>query len=822
MDEVEAWLRLKDDLSAKLATAQSNLQGFGSAALKVGAGLTAALTLPILGVGGASIKMAMDAIESENLFEVSFGKMADSARRWSEDLSGRLGLNQFELRRTSATLFTMFDSMGIGEKAAFGMSTGISELSADMASFFNLRPEDAFEKIRAGIVGEAEPLKRLGILVDENTVKMTAYKHGLIAQGAEMSAQQKVLARYLAIMDQTKKAQGDLARTLDSPTNQLRIMKERLNETAIAFGMALMPVVQQFIGVMGNMMPHIESAVKLFTNLSPALKTTIIVFAGLAAAIGPLLVVVGTLITSFYAVLPLLTALGPAIAVLTGPLGLVVAAVGLAIAVWKNWDIIGPIVKGVYTAVKTWLVDMLGAAMAKIRAPIDAVIGMFQSMKDTLVGHSTVPEMSKLIQEEFKRMGGGMSEETKKAQKEIKEAFKDIQASMVPLTAAQRASIIEWEKMGVSTSTMAKSLGISDLAIQKTIKNFETMKTAIDVVHLATVDFGTMFPAQMRLATVATERQAIALGVLKESVQHVELGLGNLGQFAVNEMPPKISTFWSIFQKDANQGLSGLTKDLKGLTGTFMEAFTGGGGALGAVKAFATGAAEKLLGMIPLVGPFLSKFAGPLIAGIGKIGSAIKNLFGGPDKDEIAGRDVVDKFSKNLSSMLTESQRIEAGNEQWKQTVIAIRDAYIAQGLTVEQALKDSERLWASSRQSSEESKRVVEEITRRMGEFGGAARRAIEDIPDEVHIRVVAELDFPSGGYDIPGYQHGGPVRSTGLALLHEGEFVIPRRDMSKRVAARSPSEMRSLLAEITGLRRDFKDVLPALVVGAVQTSGR
>ena len=86
------------------ANLERNLTRMSGTLTKIGTGLTAAVTLPIVGIGAATIDAAMSAVESENLFEVSFGGMADSARKWSEDLSDKLGSNQFELRRTSATL----------------------------------------------------------------------------------------------------------------------------------------------------------------------------------------------------------------------------------------------------------------------------------------------------------------------------------------------------------------------------------------------------------------------------------------------------------------------------------------------------------------------------------------------------------------------------------------------------------------------------------------------------------------------------------------------------------------------------------------------
>lgn len=107
----------------------------------------------------------------------------------------------------------MTKSMGIAGDTAYDLSTSLVLLAQDMASFYNMDTEEAFVKLRAGITGETEPLKALGILVDENTVSQYAYQNGLAETGEELTQQQKVLARYYAILDQTSTAQGDLART---------------------------------------------------------------------------------------------------------------------------------------------------------------------------------------------------------------------------------------------------------------------------------------------------------------------------------------------------------------------------------------------------------------------------------------------------------------------------------------------------------------------------------------------------------------------------------------------------------------------------------
>ncbi|HEX9156982.1 MAG TPA: hypothetical protein VF827_03120, partial [Syntrophales bacterium] len=230
-----------------------------SGAWKLAGAAAAAAGVAILATIGYATKLGMEAVESENLFNVSMGAMADEARKWSQELSDSLGLNEFELRKSVGTFNVMLSSMGLATDQAYSMSTSLTKLAYDMASFYNLKPEEAFDKLRAGISGESEPLKRLGIVVNETTTQIWALKHGLIAQGEEMSEQTKILARYGVIMDQTKAAQGDLARTMDSPANAIRILKSSVEELLTKLGMAFLPVLQSLVGMLNEVAKGLET-----------------------------------------------------------------------------------------------------------------------------------------------------------------------------------------------------------------------------------------------------------------------------------------------------------------------------------------------------------------------------------------------------------------------------------------------------------------------------------------------------------------------------------------------------------------------------------
>jgi hypothetical protein len=141
-------------VSQAMGNAGTKMKAVGDKMKSVGMGLSTAVTLPLLGVGVAATKMAMDSIESENLFEVAMGDMAKDARRWSEDTSKALGLNAYNVRKNVATYNSMLTSMGLTADESLKMSESMTQLSYDMASFFNLNPEEAFLKLRAGISGE--------------------------------------------------------------------------------------------------------------------------------------------------------------------------------------------------------------------------------------------------------------------------------------------------------------------------------------------------------------------------------------------------------------------------------------------------------------------------------------------------------------------------------------------------------------------------------------------------------------------------------------------------------------------------------------------
>ena len=275
VDELQVLITANtNELRKEIGNANKSIAGLQKSANKGTAGVSKAFKMlktgiVALGIGKVikdSITSGMDAIESDSLFETSLGASADAVRSWSDEVANTLGLSAVAMRKNTGVIYNMTSSMGVAEDSALKMSKGVSLLSEDMASFYNLDSTEAFNKLRAGLTGETEPLKALGILVDENTVKQVAYQEGIAQTGAELTNEQKVLARYVAILKQTGNAQGDLARTINSPANQLRQLKQSVTDLGISFSNFLMPVVSAVL-------PYLTAFTKVITQALNSLSS---------------------------------------------------------------------------------------------------------------------------------------------------------------------------------------------------------------------------------------------------------------------------------------------------------------------------------------------------------------------------------------------------------------------------------------------------------------------------------------------------------------------------------------------------------------------
>lgn len=201
-------------------------------------------------------------IEDVNLFSVSLGKAAGEASKLAKKMYEVLGVDAGEFMRNMGFFNQMATSFGLASNKAYILGKNLTQLAFDMTSFYNLTStEQAFQKLRSGIAGEVEPLRALGIDVSNARLQQELYALGIDRTVASLSQADKAQLRYLAILKQTVSAQGDLARTLDSPLNQLRRLQAEFQNTARAIGSIFLPAIQRII-------PYVTATVKFIGILA--------------------------------------------------------------------------------------------------------------------------------------------------------------------------------------------------------------------------------------------------------------------------------------------------------------------------------------------------------------------------------------------------------------------------------------------------------------------------------------------------------------------------------------------------------------------------
>lgn len=202
----------------------------------------AAIGTAMAGAGIASIKLGSDLSEVQNVVDTTFGKNAGAINTWAKNAATSFGIGELAAKQMNGTMGAMLKSMGMTSPETLKMSEGITGLSGDLASFYNLDTKDAFEKIRSGISGETEPLKQLGINMSVANLESYALATGLSKPFKEMTQGEQATLRYNYLMSVTKDAQGDFAKTSGGLANQLRIAKLGIQDLGGAIGTALLPM----------------------------------------------------------------------------------------------------------------------------------------------------------------------------------------------------------------------------------------------------------------------------------------------------------------------------------------------------------------------------------------------------------------------------------------------------------------------------------------------------------------------------------------------------------------------------------------------------
>ena len=243
--ETGKWTKSAEDSSGNIESS------FSSMLTKLG-GMFAAAKIGdyLLDFAKESIGLASQLEEVQNVVDQVFGKNANVIDQWAATAGDAFGLTRIQAKQFTGTMGSILKGMGVGEEDVLQMSMSLAGLAADMASFYNLDFEEAFNKLRAGITGQTEPLTSLGIVMTEANLEAFRLAQGIDTAYSAMTSSEKAELRYAYIMEQTKDAQGDFARTSDGFANSVRQLETLLTELKITIGEALIgPVTEALQGL---------------------------------------------------------------------------------------------------------------------------------------------------------------------------------------------------------------------------------------------------------------------------------------------------------------------------------------------------------------------------------------------------------------------------------------------------------------------------------------------------------------------------------------------------------------------------------------------
>ena len=254
------WFQRLGNSSSGIKTASFNLGNL----LKTAIGFKAIRGLANLGKSAIGFGSAIT--EIENVVDVSFGSMADEAYKFASTAKEQFGLSELAAKQYSGTMMAMMKSSGVAQDAASKMSISLAGLAGDIASFYNIDTDTAFQKIRSGISGEIEPLRQLGINLSVANMEAYALSRGITTSYNAMSQAEKVALRYNYLMSVTGDVQGDFARTSGTWANQVRLLTLNFQSLSAVIGQGLIAGILPAIQALNALMSKLMQAANAFRN----------------------------------------------------------------------------------------------------------------------------------------------------------------------------------------------------------------------------------------------------------------------------------------------------------------------------------------------------------------------------------------------------------------------------------------------------------------------------------------------------------------------------------------------------------------------------
>jgi len=286
-------LSLNDkQFQSALRKSTRSIQRFGKKMQGFGDTMTRNITLPVVGLGAAAVKMASDFEETQSKFNTVFKDISDNAQTASKELSDSFGLSSRASMQLLSDTGDLLTGFGFTQEEALKLSKEVNKLAVDLASFTNVEggAEAASKALTKALLGERESIKQLGIAITEADLKSFAADQGLVFK--ELGRVEKATLTYQLALQQSQNAVGDFARTSDGFANQLRILKAELEDVAVQLGVEILPLAKDLVS-------GLRDLAKFTNRFSSEQRTAALQVAGFAAVLGPIVTVAGKLVTAF-------------------------------------------------------------------------------------------------------------------------------------------------------------------------------------------------------------------------------------------------------------------------------------------------------------------------------------------------------------------------------------------------------------------------------------------------------------------------------------------------------------------------------------------
>lgn len=368
-----------DTVSSKMGKVSKSFEDAGKK-------LSLSLTVPITALSTLSIKAASDLNETMNKVEVAFGDNADSVKAWGDTTIKQFGIAKGTALDMASLFGDMATGMGMNTSEASKLSTNLTGLAGDLASFKNISIDVAKTALAGVFTGETESLKQLGIIMTQTNLEQFAQSKGIKKSMDDMSQAELIQLRYAYVTEMSKNAVGDFARTSDSTANQTRIVGETFKELSADLGQKLLPTFNKALSTGLKILDWLR-------GLSDEQKQTLINVAKVLAVIGPLLVGIGKTIEMVKKLQDTAKFFKVSTMTFTSSLGLIVVGIVLVgIAIYemiKHWDDIKSAVSGALKVIGDFFSGLLSAITNFIATMWTSITTFFANIFTAIVNFLT-------------------------------------------------------------------------------------------------------------------------------------------------------------------------------------------------------------------------------------------------------------------------------------------------------------------------------------------------------------------------------------------------------------------------------------------------